>query len=166
MHNICNAIHHLGLAVGQARADRREFTTLAVVTLRALSRSFRVCAAEMQMRARAVCSGVAGKPTTTRATPLSQHSRDSAAIFPGLKIMSGCTAKHTLIPCLHGLYLHGRNAGPSGTPPPRTHAATAAALAPVEKCSKACRTQEQLRPNSLSPCQRGMHRGAGNGGSP
>lgn len=67
-----------------------------VTTLRALSRSFRVCAAEMQMRARAVCRGVAGNPTTTRATPLSQHSRDSAAIFPGLKIISGCSAQHSL----------------------------------------------------------------------
>ena len=65
-------------------------------TSSALSRSLRVCAAEMQMRARAVCRGVAGKPTTTRATPLSQHSRDSAAIFPGLKIMSGCKAEQAL----------------------------------------------------------------------
>ena len=46
----------------------------------------------MQMRARAVSSGVAGKPTTTSATPRSQHSRDVAAIFPGLNSISGCTS--------------------------------------------------------------------------
>jgi hypothetical protein len=44
----------------------------------------------MQMRARAVMSGVAGKPTTTSATPRSRHSREAAAILPGWKNISGC----------------------------------------------------------------------------
>ena len=42
------------------------------------------------MRARAVISGVAGKPTTTSATPRSQHSRDAAAILPGWNSITGC----------------------------------------------------------------------------
>ena len=48
----------------------------------------------MQMRARAVSRGVAGKPTTTNATPRSQHSREVAAIFPGLNSISGCIPPH------------------------------------------------------------------------
>ena len=56
----------------------------------ACSRSARVCAAEMQTRARALISGVAGKPTTTSATPRSQHSRDAAAILPGWNSITGC----------------------------------------------------------------------------
>ena len=60
-------------------------------TCSARSRSARVCAAEMQTRARALISGVAGKPTTTSATPRSQHSRDAAAILPGWNSITGCT---------------------------------------------------------------------------
>ena len=60
-------------------------------TCSARSRSARVCAAEMQTRARALISGVAGKPTTTSATPRSQQSRDAAAILPGWNSITGCT---------------------------------------------------------------------------
>ena len=65
-------------------------------TFIAHSRSSRVCEAEMQTRARADISGVAGKPTTTSATPRSQHSRDAAAILPGWNSITGCAhAAHT-----------------------------------------------------------------------
>lgn len=59
-------------------------------TLSAHSRSSWLWLAEMQMRALADRRGVAGKPTTTIAIPLSSNSRDVDTILPGLKSMTGC----------------------------------------------------------------------------
>ena len=42
------------------------------------------------MRARALIKGVAGKPTTTKATPRASAARDAAAILPGWNIITGC----------------------------------------------------------------------------
>ena len=51
----------------------------------------------MQMRARALMSGVAGKPTTTSATPRSQHSREAAAILPGWNSITGCVRRNSAV---------------------------------------------------------------------
>lgn len=49
-----------------------------------------MCAALMQMRARVLISGVAGKPTTVTAIPRSNARREKLGILPGKNNMMGC----------------------------------------------------------------------------
>ena len=68
-------------------------TSIHTPTWTACCRSLGSWAAEMQNLARRASRGVAGKPTTTTASPLARHMRWKADMMQGWYNMTGCSSQ-------------------------------------------------------------------------